>query len=106
MTRAGRKTCGMRLRADGLAEGERLFRRRGLDEDPRMSDDPEEAAQDDVCDAVGLVSEDDALEPGAVIGVTVDVLAMGVDEDVDVREDQSWSIRSSSAALSSRSTPG
>jgi len=72
-----------------------------------MRNDAKEAAQDEFGEGVRLLGSDDSLEPAAVLDMSVCVLPVSVDQDVDVREDQSSpSIRSSRAALSSRSTPG
>ena len=72
-----------------------------------MRDDPQESAQDELGDSVRLIGGDDSFQPSPVLGVSIGVLAVRVDEDVDVREDQPLrSIRSSSAAVSSRSMPG
>jgi hypothetical protein len=70
-----------------------------------MRDDPEEAAQREVGDPERAVRSGDLFQPRAVLDVSMCILPVCVDEDVDVEEDQSvLSIRSSRAELSSRST--
>lgn len=104
---AGRDRNCVRLPAQSVAEGERLIERCRVNKDARVRDDANEAAEHELRATERLEPFDEGLEPGAILLVIGGVLAMGVDEDVDIAEDQpSRSMSSISAALSSRSTPG
>jgi len=79
----------------------------GLRKNPRMTADPYDGGQDLRGYSVGSGTIDDLLKPPPVVAVILGVGTEGVDQNVDVSEDQPMlSIRSRSAAESLRSTPG
>lgn len=77
-------------------------------EHSRMRGDPHEAAQDDLRETERLGRCDGRLQPAAVAVMVGGACMEGIDQDIDVRQDQRSvpSMRSSNAAESSRSTPG
>ena len=108
MTPPGRDVHGARLCPQRLRKLEPTWECRRRIEDPRMRDDAKEAGEDEIGDAERTVRGDRRGKPLAVALVLGRVLAECVDEDIDVDQDQRSpdSIRPSSAAVSSRSTPG
>lgn len=96
---------GLASQRDG--EGQGLIDRCRGREDARVGDDPNEAAQNEIGDAYRLVSLGRRRQPGTIAVMVRSAFVECMDEDVDVNEDQESapSIRSSKAALSSRSIP-
>src|SRR4029453_932011 len=83
---AGLDRHAVRLHANDGGETGRGFDGRGLLEHLRVGHDPEEAAENQVGDAVWLLAGEQVTEPGGVVLVSRGVEAMGVDEDVDVND--------------------
>ncbi len=69
-------------------ESERLLDRAGRIEHARVRHDAYEAAQDDLRDSVGPITIDGALAPPEVFAVARRILAVCVDQYVDVRKNQ------------------
>ncbi len=92
----------------GVDERQRDRHGTGDFEDSRMGHDTDEPAQDDRREAEWFVRPDGGGEPVAISLVVRRVRPRGVDEDIDVDEDQRSvpSMTSSNAAMSSSSTPG
>ena len=107
MTIAGLGDCRIRLLEKRSAEIEDVASRAGIGVDSMVSCNPDYARQHLRRDPVGGRSVHNRFQPFFILRVILRVRAKSVDEDVDVRKDQSRSsIRSSSEALSLRSIPG
>ena len=88
-------------------EVEYVRSRAGTGKDPRVRADTHDTREHLWSYSVRRGSIDDGLQPLLVSHVVCGIRAKGVDQDVNVRKDQSRpSIRSKSEALSSRSMPG
>jgi len=98
---------GVRLLEEGACEPQYVRDWIRLREDPRMCADSNHARQHLRSDPIRGRPVNDAIEPASVASVIGAIRAKRVDENVNVGQDQARSsIRSSMAALLSRSTPG
>ena len=96
-----------RLVRNDFAERKRFFERARMLENARMGADPNDRREHLRRNSIGRRAAYDFSEPGPIGFVLIGIRSKGVNQDVDVRKDQARpSIRSSSAALSPRSTPG
>jgi len=97
----------VRLTSDLIRECQGIFERTGICKDLRVSHDPHETAEDQFRHAIGKVIVEHLPQPTGTYRVMPGILAVRVDEDVDVGQNQrDDSMTSSNAAESSRSTPG
>jgi hypothetical protein len=107
MTIAGFGDRRIRLLEKCSAEIEDIASRAGISVDSMVSCNPDYARQHLRRNPVGGRTVHNRFQPFLVLRVILRVRTKSVDEDVDVRKDQSRSsIRSSSEALSLRSIPG
>src|ERR1035437_8567623 len=107
MAGTGRDNLAISLLANLTREIQRQANRAGSREYSRMGHDAQETAQHMVADGVGLAALDGLLQPLLVTSVIHRVFAMGVDEDIYVRQNHApCSFRVSNAAELSKSTPG
>src|SRR5574338_1155094 len=84
-----------------------VFQRTRNFEDARVRSNPDYRTQHLPRYSICCAPVDDAFQPGLVFGMAAGITAKGVQQYVHVREYQLLpSIRSRSALLSSRSTPG
>src|SRR5580704_13407474 len=105
----------MRLSKQVVTESERLVERTRHAEHARIGGDPDNGAQHRGREAEASVARYDIDQPGAADRVLWRVLAKGIDEDVDVRQDHlfrpvrgayAWSSISCRPDRSFRSIPG
>ena len=90
-----------------LGGSDRLLDRRGDAEYSGMRSDPHESREDQIGHAESRLARQRVFKPRSIAAMVWRVLAVRVNEHVDVGEDQrGFSVRSQSAAESSRSTPG
>src|SRR5262245_14923293 len=102
----GHNTDAVMLIAHFAAECKCRMHRARRREDRRMCDDAQEATENKVRHAVGLVTVDDGLHPFPQSLMTWRVGSMRIHEDVNVHQDHRLrSIKSRIDAVSSRSTP-
>lgn len=112
VTRTGAHRLAMRLSEQIVAERENLLDRAGLSEYARIGRNPRHRAQRQGRHAKAPVPKDDPVEPAFADRVARRIGAKRVDQHIDVRQDHgrrpaaSRSSISSSAAESSRLTPG
>ena len=104
---AGRRNSCVRLFQQDSAKRKRVGLRTRARKNARVGADSHDAREHLWCDPVCGGAVDHGLEPLFVFLVVLGVRSKRVDQDVDVREDQSRSsMRSNRLALSLRSTPG
>ena len=107
MPNAWMNELAMRLLHEHSAECERIIDMAGTGEDRAMSADAHNGAQHLRRNSVSGIAVDHGIEPIPASPVALRIIAEGVYEDINVRQDHCRpSMRSSRAAESSRSIPG
>ena len=99
---------GVRLGPQRCDERERINNGCRRRKDPRVRCDAHEPTEHEFGETKRLVGDHSCFEPLSISLVIRRAFMEGIDEHIDVKEDQAWasSMRSSRPAPSSRSTPG